>query len=294
MSKLRLLEAITGGYRERLADLAQRDYFERQQVRAMLEESRRPGVMDHKREVSLLLSMGIHGTWRGMAGSVRVADGDPGGWADIRAAFLYRAWDVRTKIASGDRAGRTRNISLNEGIAATHGLAMVLGDHAFADWSGERVLRGFKNKEQAFTNGPEAPPFAPFLFQLYALRRGDKFDLSRCKGCGLGPYAGIIKNWHSADAGAFRDALRAACDARADNSTLGEACVVPTAQVPVEILAVFIVRKALGLETPPFTHPLLETPFARAPAAVDTPDDPVLAGAVAKIREAHPEIGVPW
>jgi hypothetical protein len=69
---------------------------------------------------------------------------------------------------------------------------------------------------------------------------------------------------------------------------------VPTAQVPVEILAVFVIRKSLGLPTPSFSHPLLETPFAQVPALVGTPDDPILAGAVEKIREAHPQIGEPW
>lgn len=294
MSNLRLLDETTKAYRECVTDPGQFDYFERQQVGAILEEIKRPGVMDFKREVTLLLSMGIHSTWRGMVGSVKIAEGDRSGWGDIRLAFLYRAWDIRTKIASGDRVKKTRNISLNEGIAALHGLAIVLGDHAFANWSGERVLRSFKTKEHAFTNDSDAPPFAPFLFQLYSLWQGDTFDLSRYRGCGLGPYADIVKNWHSSDADAFRRALQTACDARADNSPLGETCIVPTAQVPVEILAVFIVRKALGLATPSFSHPLLETAFAQVPAVVDTPNDPILTGAINKIREAHPEIGEPW
>ena len=294
MSDLRLLHKITKVYRKSLLDPSEADYFERKQLRAISEESNRPGVMDFKREVTLLLSMGIYSTWRGMVGSVKIADGDPGGWGDIRLAFLYRAWDVRTKIASGDRAGKIRDFSLNYGIAATHGLAIVLGDQAYANWIGERVLRSFKTKERAFTNDSDAPPFAPFLFQLHSLWQGEKFDLSRYRGCGLGPYADIVKHWHSTDADAFRNALQTACDARADNSPLGETCIVPTAQVPVEILAVFIVRKALGLPTPSFSHPLLETPFAQVPAVVDTPTDPILTAAINKIREAHPEIGEPW
>ncbi|HMF19859.1 MAG TPA: hypothetical protein VKE98_21820, partial [Gemmataceae bacterium] len=291
MSNLRLLDRITKEYRKCLRDP---DYFECKQLRAISEESKRPGVMDFKREVPLLTSMGIYSTWRGMVGSVKIADGDPSGWGDIRMAFLYRAWDVRTKIASGDRAGKIRDFSLNYGIAGTHGLAIVLGDQAYANWIGERVLRSFKTKERAFTNDLDAPPFAPFLFQLHSLWQGEKFDLSRYRGCGLGPYADIVKHWHSTDADAFRNALQTACDARADNSPLGETCIVPTTQVPVEILAVFIVRKSLGLPTPPFSHPLLETPFAQVPAVVDTPTDPILTAAINKIREAHPEIGEPW
>jgi hypothetical protein len=292
MSDLRLLRVTTKAYRKCVQDPSEVEYFERQQRRVISDEAGRPGVMDFKREVPLLLSMGIYSTWRGMVGSVKIADGDSNGWSDIR--LLYRAWEVRTKIASGDRAGKIRDFSLNDGIAGTHGLAIVLGDYAFAHWIGERVLRSFKTKERAFTNDLEAPPFAPFLFQLHSLWQKENFELSRYRGCGLGPYADIVKNWHSTDAEAVRSALTTACDARVDNSPLGETCIVPTGQVPVEILAVFIIRKALGLATPSFSHPLLKTPFAQVPAAVDTPHDPILAGAVEKIREAHPEIGEPW
>lgn len=294
MSDLRLLHETTKTYRKCTQDPSQVDYFEQQQLREISDAIKRPGVMDFKREVPLLTSMGIYGTWRGMVGSVKIADGDASGWGDIRLAFLYRAWDVRTKIASGDRVKKLRNNSLNYGIAATHGLAIVLGDHAYANWIGERVLRSFKTKEHAFTNDSDAPPFAPFLFQLHSLWRGEKFDLSRYRGCGLGPYADIVKHWDGADPDALRGALQAACDARADNSTLGETCIVPTGQVPVEILAVFIIRKSLGLPTPAFSHPLLETPFAQVPPEIAMPDDPILAGAIRKIREAHPEIGDPW
>src|SRR5262245_2495349 len=115
MSELSLLDEITKAYRQSLQDPGQADYFQRKQLGLISEEARRPGAMDFKREVALLTSMGIYSTWRGMAGSVKIADGDVSGWDDIRLAFLYRAWDVRTKIASGDRAGKIRGFSLNHG-----------------------------------------------------------------------------------------------------------------------------------------------------------------------------------
>jgi hypothetical protein len=80
MSDLRLLDKTTKAYRKFLLDPGETDYFERKQLRVISEEARRPGVMDFKREVPLLTSMGIYSTWRGMVGSVKIADGDSSGW----------------------------------------------------------------------------------------------------------------------------------------------------------------------------------------------------------------------
>src|SRR5689334_20882845 len=109
---LPLQAKATAYYREVLADPGSVDYFEQQQRKNIAKESARREPTEYKHEVTLRLAMSIHSTWQGMKGVVRIADGDAGGWRDIRLAFHYRAWALRTSIASADRAGGPKNFSL--------------------------------------------------------------------------------------------------------------------------------------------------------------------------------------
>lgn len=290
---LKLLNQAASNYRTIINDPAERNYFETHQAEVISRESRESGAMDYGREVRLLSSMAVYATWQGLVGTVKLCEGDAAGWGHLSLCFQFRAWKLRTEVASGDRVRKTKGRLLRDGYAEALGHAILWSDWAFADWCGGRVLRSFKTREGAFTNDPYGTPFEPYVFQLYSLWKGEAVDFTRFRGCGLGPYADVVKRW-SSQGDDFASALRAACDYHCDPQGFGEYGNVPYIHLPVEILATLRIRNFLGFQTPLISHPILETPFAALPHKIFTPDDPLLTGAIKAIRRAHPEIGDPW
>lgn len=66
--------------------------------------------------------------------------------------------------------------------------------------------------------------------------------------------------------------------------------------LPVEIMAVYRVRRELGLETPIVDHPLIQSPLFSPPPLTDPPADPLLERVIAHIQKDFPGISLahPW
>jgi hypothetical protein len=288
-----LLGEALSTYETALSNPDEREHFESRQIERMTKEIGNSLVMDFPREVRLLSSMSVFSSWQGMTAVSKIARGDGSGWHHLHLCYSYRAWTIRTRVASGDRVKKTKGLLLRDGIASALGHAICMGDLAFAKWCGNRVISSFKNREGAFTNKPYGTPFEPFLFQLYAVWQGDPIDLQRFPGCDLGPYRGIAGLLKS-NTEELEAALLVGCDYHCDRHGFGEYGNVPYVHFPVEILTVLVIRELLGLSVPHPEHPLLGTQFAAVPKGFAIRDDPLLLAVEAKIREAHPEIGYPW
>lgn len=293
MGILAFFEQSLESYHKMMADPDEIQHFSERQVGIISKEieDRRP--LDYSREVALIGAMAIYGTWRGILGVCRISHGDRGGWEDLHSSFNYRAWRIRTVIASGDRVRRTKNLLLRDGFSESLAHAIVLNDHSFARWCGARIISSYQQKERAFTNDPYRTPFEPFIVQLYALWQKIPFDISRFHACDLGAYGDLVDTWLLAGEQLVPSLIKA-CDYHCDERGFGSYANVPYLHFPVEILATLVIRKRCGLFVPSFSHPLMETPFCQVPIVGTNQVDPMLDGAVKKIRECHPEIPFPW
>jgi hypothetical protein len=293
MYTITLLNKALKNYRKMIKDPDEATHFVAGQQEIISRHSRDKRVLDFVPEIELSLSLRIHGTWRGIVGSVRVADGDLDGWNDLYLCYLYRAWGLRSEVANKSRMGKIKGFLLRDGYAETLAHAIVLGDDGYADWLGNLIISSYQNKDGSFTNDPYRTHFEPFVVQLFAMKNRIEFDISRYRACNFGVYRHVIEKWSTSDE-YLADAFLAACEYHCDPSGFGEYANVPYLNFPVEILAAIAVRKKLGLPVPEIPHPLLQAPLGRFPPKSSPNNDPILEGAIKKIRETHPEIGHPW
>ncbi|MCE5266358.1 MAG: hypothetical protein LLG00_00535 [Planctomycetaceae bacterium] len=107
--------------------------------------------------------------------------------------------------------------------------------------------------------------FEPFVLLLHAKR--EPIDLPEdLVQRDLGPYAGVLECWDWPER--VPAAIAEVCDYHCEkmferrNDWGPEFIDAPFDLVPVEVLAIFAVRRCLGLPPVTVNHPLLETPLA--------------------------------
>ena len=105
--------------------------------------------------------------------------------------------------------------------------------------------------------------------------------------CKPSVYDEIMAAWDAPDR--LAALLSTACDFHIRNPGPYENFVAyPFDCYPAELLAIFRVRQRLGLETPPVSHPLLESPLARPPIPLPEFSEP----AMQRIRGLMPTIDI--
>lgn len=75
-----------------------------------------------------------------------------------------------------------------------------------------------------------------------------------------------------------------------DDDSILEFTNAPFDILPVEIHAIYKVREIMGLKTPRIEHPLMNTPFGAIPANLPEIHDPLLEGAITKVRQILPTL----
>jgi predicted DNA-binding WGR domain protein len=225
-----------------------------------------------------------------MRGAVRVLEGDEGGWSLLRAGALYDYHHTRISLRHFGRIddGQMTGGGM-EGLdwALLLSQALGLGETAVAEWCGRAALR----HPRAFDIGHPLLPLQPFLIRLYALWKQARLDDERFPQAKLGVYREVLDAWH--DEGRLAAALVRACDyharqARRDE-VLSEFTHFPADLFPAEILAVYRVRRDLGLPTPEVQHPILATPLGRPPTSIPATPDDVLDRVMTAVEEELPD-----
>ncbi len=222
-------------------------------------------------------------------GAVRVLQGDPGGWSELRAAVSYDFYRHRIALAQFvrlDDGKRSRSSFEGRDWAPLLSRALALGQADVAEWCGRQALR----HPRAFDFG-DPLPLQPFMIRLYSLWKKARLDEERFAQGKLGPYRAVIDAWRDKDR--LAAALSRACDyhvrqARRDE-IFSEFTFFPSDLFPAEILAVCRVRRDLRLPTPEVQHPVLTTPLARPPASIPPTPDDVLDRLMTAVEEELPE-----
>ena len=214
-------------------------------------------------------------------GALAILKGRVEGWADIDLVLHYEWWHFR--IEPGD------NGATNAALALAH--AMVFEEESMAGWLAERLIQSL-DEDTFLGRSWQLAPFGAFMLKLWAMHRGlPDVDVKRPHVSPLGVYERVLETW--AKPNELRLALGEACDYHLAQSWTAKGYPPfvrsPYQMFPVDILAIAIVRRDLGLEMPKVEHPLLSTPLATPPPREQRPrmkrPDPLLEQVIAKARE---------
>jgi hypothetical protein len=220
-------------------------------------------------------------TWYGTSGQVRLLDGDTSGWREIHRSWLYLSLALRIRITvfqTGRVLGEFRPVKSLETEASASALCLAYGLVVQRDFESSffadalRVMLMEKDiVREAYW---EYHYLEAFSVQLFALLRRENINVAKDFERSLGVYQGVLDAWNQPSllARAVSDVCDFHCGRIDDKSNKfsAEFRSSPFDLVPAEILAIYAVRQALGLDTPRVEHPLLEPPF-NTPAG--TPDE---------------------
>jgi hypothetical protein len=213
------------------------------------------------------------GRWHAVNGEIGLLDGHSEAWSEIHRAWLYESLALRIRVSEfqkGRVLGQFRPIRCleTEAIRSTLILAyaMMVRREFETEYFGETVRVMLLDKTVVPESHRRYHGLGPFLIQMLALLRKTEFAIPSTSSSESGPYQRIIEAWNQPQN--LAEALHAACDFHCrrikDTSKrfFAEFRDPPFDLVPAEILAVYTLRRALGLETPRIEHPLVEAPFA--------------------------------
>jgi hypothetical protein len=211
-------------------------------------------------------------TWHGACGQVALVDGAATGWNEIHRSWLYQSLALRVRISvfeKGRVLGQFRPVRSLEAEASPSalclGYALAVHREFETGFFGDAVRAMLLDKEVVRETYWEHHSVAPFLVQLLAISRAEKLDVAREWNRELGVYQSVIDAWN--DPLLLEKSLETVCDFHCQRieDTSGRFTAEfrgpPFDLVPAEVLAIYSVRRALGLNTPNVEHPLLEPPF---------------------------------
>jgi hypothetical protein len=244
-------------------------------------------------DVTMCLKLRDLATWHGVSGTCSVLNGDPSGWDQVHASFLYRGWSRRLVGALRENGQYAGSVFLWEvALVLTH--AIAFSEDSFADWLGSDLVTSFAARDGKY-EGWKKTPFEPFAVKLYALWRNLGFALSSPDVCTLPAYEDLLIHWQ--EPARFLIALRGACDYHVkrsvDRGGDPEFIWAPYDVFPVEILAIKRIRACQALPMPKIDHPIMDTPLASVPHRRMNFHDELLDRLVERARKELP-IGHPW
>ena len=232
--------------------------------------------------------------WHGARGQAKLMAGEPSGWTDIHRSFLYESLALRIRISmfqKGRVLGQFRSVKSLETEASASALclayAMVVHRDFEAGFFGNAVRAMLLDKNIVREAYWEYHYTEAFVVQLLALSRNENCDVVKDMRRGLGVYQAIIDAWKNPSS--MAKAISGACDFHCERIEdksgrfSAEFRGPPFDLVPAEILAIYAVRRSLGLDTPPVDHPLLESPFHAPPGSPTDIEDGLLEEVEARV-----------
>jgi hypothetical protein len=225
------------------------------------------------REENITDSLSRLGTWHGINGIAALEGGAlEDGWTLIHTAWLYEALALRLHISRFQKQrglgpfGWPRSLEREaSSVALCLAYGQVFKREFEVSFFGDALRVMLLDTTVVPDEYWQYHHLEPFLVQLLALARGEVLNLARDYRRSLGQYQAIIDRWGDADG--LREALFAACEYHCqrmeDESEefRAEFIAAPFDVVPAEIMAVYAVRRELGLATPEVDHPLYKAPY---------------------------------
>lgn len=232
--------------------------------------------------ISILVRFGPLAAWHGKVGLIEVHTS--GSWNEIAGSCEYHYWIERIR-GSFPRRAAPRPIPMNLALVLAHGLAA--GFKARANWAGGVLLQSTADPSVLFSSWDHFPIIG-FMARLFAIYSGKCIDCSKQPMATTPAYEAILQAW---DEGGqqLEAAIVSACDYHQNqtdpNNDFHQFGSAPYVAYAPEILAIYAVRKELGLETPQVDHPLLQSPLAKSPDPFPEYHDELLDAVAARYHE---------
>lgn len=232
------------------------------------------------------VSLDSLGHYYARVGTTKVVEGDQSGWDSIRLSIAYYFWTIKIR---GHAAFNTLFLSpvqrllglqseLPE-IACLCCYLMATDRTPELQFLIDLLVKAIERPELVDREFWDERYFEPFVLELFRKQTGVTVpEIDQAK---LGPYSAVLENWDDADR--LEPALFNICDYHCRNmeDDFGdwkpEFDRSPFDLLPIEIFAIFNVRKKMGLTNPQISHPLMQTPLASMPPSDgQLPSDRVL------------------
>ncbi len=238
------------------------------------------------------IRLGVLASYYGRRGRFLVLDGNAIGWDDIHRSIAYSTWALRITLRIF-KADVSKNaewpLSARDDcpVAAWLFCYYLLSD----DKDGQQFAIDLLRIILRITEEYDKYFWESRTFEFFVLRLAEKkkiIDLpDTVFNRDLGPYGKIFEYWDTPER--LGDAVFGLCEYHCANMTdtgqdwSPEFIHFPFDLLPGEILAIYALRRKLGLETPHVEHPLLATPLADFKYDVPFQEDDILL----RVRNAY-------
>lgn len=217
-------------------------------------------------------SLGLLATCYGINGIVSIGDDVTSGWRDVSKSLMYRYWALRLRSKSFSKTNFLQGVKnipnltnqmSNAGCLLAGFIAMDRND--FAAPIANILLGMLTVKGAVDPNYLKQRKFEPFIFWLYSLYAGKDVP-AEVETENLGVYQRVVDFW--SDASEVALAINDLCEYHLSNSEDNggkwdpEFKNAPFDLLPLEIQAIYLVRKKLGLEILKPNNPLMSVATA--------------------------------
>lgn len=221
--------------------------------------------------VSVADSLRTLGTYYGTLGITGIIDGNMEEWDNVHRAASYHFWAVKIFAMAHYKtaflgAGSAAELTNSTSICACLVCYGIINDLSEQRMFAVDVLNQFALESRTTANSFWAERvFEPFVLWLNSQLEPGNLPEGVAPDA-LGPYGRILKNW--ADGKAIGEAIREVCDYHCRNMEDHgrdwdpEFKDSPFDLYPVEVLAIYKVRRDVGVNTEVTNHPLMSTPLA--------------------------------
>ncbi|MCW5800977.1 MAG: hypothetical protein KIT31_01080 [Deltaproteobacteria bacterium] len=217
-------------------------------------------------------------SYLGAGGSLRVLDGDDGGFDDLDASLLYEYWSVRCFVQDYETdtsAWKYPRVNMDV-VARCWMQAAALGTQSVLDWLSERVRRIDSTGEEHGISGKDMNPLCTLMAHFVTGR--DPEALARSGWAPITAYRAVAQR--SLRSGDY-EALATYHSKRLHEDFSGH----PSSVVPFELLAI---ERLTGVPIENPKHEWLRTPLVRRRQVPEIPVPPELAAVIERSRRNDP------
>ncbi len=228
----------------------------------------------------------MYSVWKNEQAFQSIMNGDAIGWRLLNNAFLYEYYKVyiNTVLWEKDsRRIRPPRIMWDE-IFPCLAYSLAFNEDEMSHWLYSKMLAGISNG--CYGVGVDESYVIPFVMKLYEVcfDVSDPIEVEIKRMNHPDPYKKLFEAWE--DETELQVVINTLCDYHIERSVdnnrlIGEFSCRLLDVIPLEIWALQVVRKRLGLNTLLPDHPLLEDPLGSVPSKIPLDDDELLS----KVRD---------
>ncbi|MEZ6139476.1 MAG: hypothetical protein R3B84_02790 [Zavarzinella sp.] len=234
-------------------------------------------------------------------GAHEVLSGNQSGWKSLQQGLTIRAWAAKLHATYTmlDKQYKNRAVIFAELYPHALCQAAAMGYDSFAIPYAKLAIENFYLTKGGDEVWFYTMPFFPFVLKLFGKWLGVEIDLRSDIKNPLGGYQVIFDHWDYPEL--LAEDILSICDLHCKESVERGAypafLFAPYTVFPVEIMALYRIRKELGLETPVVDHQLLQNQLNFPPPIFEEiPENeiPDIQVAIERYKHDFPEPIVGW